>query len=83
MDRGLDSIRIVAAPGQNEDAGEGSGGVDLVDIDAPLDIDPDDAEVDAPIPATERFKKIAASLSHLLPRTPKNPFYSVCNWAKA
>eukprot|EP00959_Pyramimonas_sp_CCMP1952_P143022 2994224-Pyramimonas_sp.AAC.1 len=48
MDRGLDSITVLAAPGQNEDADEGSGGVDLVDIDVPPDIDPDDAEVEVP-----------------------------------
>eukprot|EP00959_Pyramimonas_sp_CCMP1952_P396661 8310988-Pyramimonas_sp.AAC.1 len=35
MDRGFDSTAIAAAPGQSEDAGEGSGGVDLVDIDVP------------------------------------------------
>eukprot|EP00959_Pyramimonas_sp_CCMP1952_P201873 4221104-Pyramimonas_sp.AAC.1 len=61
------------------DADEGSGGVDLVDIDAPPDSDPDDAEVEAPVSAIERLRKSAASLTH----APKNLFCSACNWAKA
>eukprot|EP00959_Pyramimonas_sp_CCMP1952_P311787 6524999-Pyramimonas_sp.AAC.1 len=74
---------IIAAPSQNKDANEDSGEDDLVDIDAPPELDPDDAEVEAPISATERLKKSAASLSHLLTHTPNHPYRSVCNWAKA
>eukprot|EP00959_Pyramimonas_sp_CCMP1952_P026674 559695-Pyramimonas_sp.AAC.1 len=73
MDRGLDSAAIAAAPGKSEDASGGSGGVGLVDVDAPPDFDPDDAEIEVPVSATERLKKSAASLSHLLTRAPKNP----------
>eukprot|EP00959_Pyramimonas_sp_CCMP1952_P067706 1413103-Pyramimonas_sp.AAC.1 len=46
MDRGLDSITIAAVPGPNGDADEGSGGVDFVDIDAPPDCDPYDADIE-------------------------------------
>eukprot|EP00959_Pyramimonas_sp_CCMP1952_P219698 4593466-Pyramimonas_sp.AAC.1 len=83
MDRGLDSNACDAAPGPEEgDVGDADG-VDLVDVDAPPGMDPDDAEVEVSEPLAERFKKAAASLPHLLIHTPKNPSCSVCNWAKA
>eukprot|EP00959_Pyramimonas_sp_CCMP1952_P439424 9199322-Pyramimonas_sp.AAC.1 len=83
MDQGLDSNTTAAALGQSGDADEGSGGVDLVDIDAPPDSHPDEAEVEVSVSAAQRFKRSAASLAHLLTHTPKNPFCSACNWAKA
>ena len=84
MDQGLDSDASTAAPGP-EEAGdsEGPDGVDLVDIDAPSDADPDDAGVEVSESVPERPKKVAASLTHLLTHTPKNPYCSVCNCAKA
>eukprot|EP00959_Pyramimonas_sp_CCMP1952_P419687 8790826-Pyramimonas_sp.AAC.1 len=46
-------------------------------------MDPDDAEVEVSESLAERLKKAAATPPHLLTHTPKNPFCSVRNWARA
>ena len=74
MDRGWDSDASVAAPGSEAGDAEDADGVDFVDIDAPSDSDPDDAEVEVSETAAERLKRVAASLTHLLTHTPKNPY---------
>eukprot|EP00959_Pyramimonas_sp_CCMP1952_P172339 3601242-Pyramimonas_sp.AAC.1 len=82
MGRGLGSSACDAAPGPEEgDVGDADG-VDLVDVDAPPELDPADAEVEVSGSLAERLKKAAASLPHLLTHTPKNPYCSVCKWAK-
>eukprot|EP00959_Pyramimonas_sp_CCMP1952_P223203 4666237-Pyramimonas_sp.AAC.1 len=47
-DRGLNSINIAAAPRRSADANEGSGEGDFVDVNVPPELDPEDAEAQAP-----------------------------------
>eukprot|EP00959_Pyramimonas_sp_CCMP1952_P055318 1156387-Pyramimonas_sp.AAC.1 len=57
MDRGLDSSACDAAPGPGEGEVGDAGGVDLVDVDAPPEMDPDDAEVEVSESLAERPKR--------------------------
>eukprot|EP00959_Pyramimonas_sp_CCMP1952_P350468 7342663-Pyramimonas_sp.AAC.1 len=67
-------MRATRPPGPEEGEVGDADGVDFVDVDAPPELDPDGAEVEAPDSLAERLKKAAASLPHLLTHTPKNPY---------
>eukprot|EP00959_Pyramimonas_sp_CCMP1952_P053738 1124115-Pyramimonas_sp.AAC.1 len=60
MDRELDSGACDAAPGPEGGEVGDAGGVDLVDVDAPPELDPYDAEVEVSETLAERLKQAAA-----------------------
>ena len=53
--------------------------LDLVEVEDPPD---PSEEPDVEVPSTERQRRDAASISHLLTHSPANPFCPTCQWAK-